>query len=309
MRLRTVLIAAALALAGCVSVPPEPAPPPAPPAARQPETPKPSALSAEALAHYAQIERNLRARGLMRTDGGGADTPFGTRQVVETFMEVAFYAEYAERQGRLVAEPTSSKLQRWERPVNFRLEWGDSVAPADRARDRSRVSALVGRMERATGHPMSVTSGPGNFTVLFLSEDERRAHTPRLRQLMPGLSAAATSAIINMPTSVYCLVVARDGGGSGAYVQAVAVIRAEHPPLMRLSCIHEELAQGLGLANDSPRARPSIFNDDEEFALLTRLDEILLKILYDRRLKPGMTEAEARPIVEVIAAEVMGGAS
>jgi hypothetical protein len=112
-----------------------------------------------------------------------------------------------------------------------------------------------------------------------------------------------------MPTSVYCLVVARDSGGSSAYVQAVAVIRAEHPDLMRLSCIHEELAQGLGLANDSPRARPSVFNDDEEFALLTRMDEILLKILYDRRLRPGMTESEARPIVEVIAAEIMGGAS
>jgi hypothetical protein len=39
------------------------------------------------------------------------------------------------------------------------------------------------------------------------------------------------------------------------------------------------------------------------------MDEILLKILYDRRLRPGMTESEARPIVEVIAAEIMGGAS
>jgi hypothetical protein len=44
------------------------------------------------------------------------------------------------------------------------------------------------------------------------------------------------------------------------------VIRAEHPDLLRLSCLHEEIAQGLGLPNDSPRARPSIFNDDEEFA-------------------------------------------
>ena len=112
-----------------------------------------------------------------------------------------------------------------------------------------------------------------------------------------------------MPASVYCLVVARDAGGSSAYVQAVAVIRGEHPDLMRLSCVHEELAQGLGLANDSPRARPSVFNDDEEFALLTRMDEMFLRILYDHRLRPGMTEAEARPIVEVIAAELMGGAS
>ena len=67
----------------------------------------------------------------------------------------------------------------------------------------------------------------------------------------------------------------------------------------------EELAQSLGLVNDWPRARPSIFNDNEEFALLTRQDELMLKMLYDARLRPGMSEAEARPIVEQIAAELM----
>jgi len=62
----------------------------------------------------------------------------------------------------------------------------------------------------------------------------------------------------------------------------------------------------MGLSNDSPDARPSIFNDDEEFALLTRHDELLLQILYDRRLRPGMTEAEAAPIVRRIAGELLG---
>ena len=49
--------------------------------------------------------------------------------------------------------------------------------------------------------------------------------------------------------------------------------------------------------------------DDEEFALLTPHDALLLRILYDRRLRPGMTPAEATPIVETIAAELMGGES
>ena len=91
--------------------------------------------------------------------------------------------------------------------------------------------------------------------------------------------------------------------------ETFAVIRAEHPDLLRLSCIHEEIAQGLGLANDSPTARPSIFNDDEEFALLTRQDELMLKMLYNPALRPGMTEAEARPIVESLAASLVGGDS
>ena len=71
--------------------------------------------------------------------------------------------------------------------------------------------------------------------------------------------------------------------------------------------MHEEVAQGLGLANDSAAARQSIFNDDEEFALLTSHDEFLLRMLYDPRLKTGMSAQQALPIVRRIAAELTGG--
>lgn len=308
MKLGTSLAGALLALAACAplgSVDPKPVPAAPPPDASH----VPSPLSQETAAYYRLIQHNLLARGLMRTDGGGPDTPFSTRDVVENFMRIALYAEYADRNGQLVAEATASRLQRWERPVVMSVVAGASSSPEQQARDRALIGGFASRLQRVSRHPVTLGAGPGNFTVLILDEDERRGFGPRLRQLMPGLSPATLAAIIQMPASVYCLVVARDDNGSGAYVQAVAVIRAEHPDLMRLSCVHEELAQGLGLANDSPRARPSVFNDDEEFALLTRMDEILLRILYDPRLRPGMTEAEARPIVEVIAAELMGGAS
>ena len=63
----------------------------------------------------------------------------------------------------------------------------------------------------------------------------------------------------------------------------------------------------MGLANDSPSARPSIFNDDDEFALLTTHDELLLKMLYDPRLKAGMTLPEAKPIIRTITTEFLSG--
>ena len=66
------------------------------------------------------------------------------------------------------------------------------------------------------------------------------------------------------------------------------------------------MAQGLGLANDSPRARPSIFNDDDEFALLTTHDEMLLNMLYNPALRPGMGIDEARPILRRLIARAMG---
>jgi len=259
--------------------------------------------------YFRRVEATLRSRGLLRTDGGTADAPFSTRDVVDIFMKVAFYSEYAERGGRLVASQTPGKLLRWETPVRMGVVVGDGVPVAQADRDRAAIVDVAARIGRVTRHPVSVVDGTGNFTVLILTEGERRRAGTQISGYLPDLTPATLSAIVDMPPSVYCLVVARDGSGGSAYSRAVAVIRAEHPDLLRLSCIHEELAQGMGLANDTPRARPSVFNDDEEFALLTPLDDILLRILYDRRLRPGMTEAEARSIVETIAAEITGGAS
>jgi hypothetical protein len=146
-----------------------------------------------------------------------------------------------------------------------------------------------------------------NFFIYVVNEDERQALGPRINALLPGLNAADVAGITDMPRGTYCLVYAISSGTGSTYTKAFAVIRAEHPDLMRLSCMHEEITQGLGLANDSPVARPSIFNDDEEFALLTPMDELMLKMLYNPLLTPGMTEAEARPIVDSLATALIGG--
>ena len=128
-------------------------------------------------------------------------------------------------------------------------------------------------------------------------------------QALPQLTANDVAGVTQMPRSTYCIVYAQSDGDSGIYTRAFAVIRAEHPDLLRLSCIHEEIAQALGLPNDSPTARPSIFNDDEEFALLTKQDELMLKILYNPALHPGMLLPEAQPIVETLASRLLGGES
>lgn len=299
---------ALLALAGCEQAS-GPAVSPVPP--ERPATPasaptRPSEASREAARYYARVQSDLLSRGLLRRDGGGPDVPFTDRQLAENFVRIALFDEYVSRGGTLVAQQSETTLRRWEQPIRFGLRFGASVPAAQRAQDRDSVSAYVRRLSRITGHPMSMASGNGNFTVLMLNEDERAAVGPELRRLVPGIDQAAIRTIETLPRDTLCLVFATTTDSSSVYTRAVAIIRAEHPSLLRLSCIHEELAQGLGLANDSPNARPSVFNDDEEFGLLTTHDELLLKMLYDRRLTPGMTAAQARPIIRKIVAEAMG---
>ncbi|MFC2969676.1 DUF2927 domain-containing protein [Acidimangrovimonas pyrenivorans] len=296
------------ALAGCdaLFVKPVPVPPPRPAGLR----PAPSAASEAARVHYAKVQSDLLEQGLLRTDGGGPDTPFNTRDLTENFIRIALYDEYAPDGSGLVPKQTPSRLRRWNKPVRMSLTFGPTIPDEERAKDRKTVAAYAARLGRVSGHPVSlVSSGRTNFDIFVLNEDARRAFGPQLRKLVPGIGNNVVRTITTMPRSTYCLVFAFSEGNASTYSRAVAVIRGEHPDLLRLSCYHEELSQGLGLANDSPAARPSIFNDDEEFALLTTQDELMLKMLYDPRLKPGMKPAEARPIVRVIARELMGGQS
>jgi len=303
----------AVALTGCDGFGvTQPVAPGTPPQDAVVPAPAPRSAESEALArYYTALQNDLLTRGLLRTDGGGPDTEFTVGDLARNFETIAFFDEYSRGFTTTANRPpgTSGQLSRWAGPVRISTEFGGSVQQAQRDRDQASISGYAARLARITGHPISPARGQGNFHVFVAGEDDRAFVQTRLKQLVPNISQTELNLFANLPKSYYCLVVAvSDARATHTYTRAVALIRAEHPDLVRLSCIHEEIAQGLGLPNDSPRARPSIFNDDDEFALLTHHDELLLKILYDPRLKPGMTADQARPVVRIITRELMGQA-
>lgn len=315
IRTFAVIMGSALALSACdVAVDPVPVPPERPVAAPAPKPViKPKAPSEDSLrlaAYYTRVESQLVAQGLLRTGGGGPDTQFSRRMLIENFERIAFYDEYLRGGGLQVARGGESRLKRWSQPVRMTVEFGSTVTEAQQAIDRAEVKRYAARLARISGHPITVTDSNPNYHVLYMSEDDGDVLPDRIKQLVPNINENALNIFRDLPRAIHCLVIAFSSEPGGhEYAKAIALIRAEHPSLLRKSCVHEELAQGLGLANDSPRARPSIFNDDDEFALLTTHDELLLKMLYDRRLTAGMSWVEAKPIVETLADEVLGGPS
>lgn len=305
---------AGLALTACETSAPDPAvtPKPRPPkpdasAVEPEELQAPSKASQTLARYYRQVQTDLLNRGLLRVDGGGVDTPYSERDLLTNFERIAFYDEYSQEGGFQRSDGKAGVLRKWSGPVRMAVEFGASVPEAQKATDTAMVHDYAARLARVTGHPISAGAANPNFYVLIMGQDDREALLTRIREIEPGVNAATLSMIRTLPRSIHCVVAAFAAKSDGhIYNRAIAVIRAEHPELTRKACVHEELAQGLGLANDSPRARPSIFNDDDEFALLTTHDEELLRILYDPALKAGMTPEEARPIVERILATRAG---
>ena len=231
-------------------------------------------------------------QGALRTEVDPADAPFTADDLARSFEDIVFRYEFRfDDEGRQVDEPLVKPLKRWQGTILYRLT-GDGVVPEDRrsvAGLLARIEPLTGLVFREvdTGEDMliSIASASGAERIAALLEARNRTeHRKRYVNWWDNtrwICGATFSTSRDEPNRL---------------LDAHIFLRAETMGLRRRACLHEEITQALGLTNDSATARPSIFNDDQEFALLTRHDELLLRALYDPALQPGMTADEAMPI-------------
>jgi hypothetical protein len=252
---------------------------------------------------YADSEQQLVNAGRMRREVAPTDAAFTDEDLARNFVRIALYDEYVDVNGRFLRAEQPALLRRWERPVRVAVMTGSSESPEESARDRSNVAAFISRLARLTGRDVAMTSGAdANFLILFMTDAERAAFARQLPKLYPDFAPAVLMAMRSVEN--FCVTYSFwDGTVPSTYSAVIVQIPAEHPSFTKLSCVQEEMAQAMGLPNDSADARPSLFNDNKEFALLTEHDAILLRMLYDPRLKPGMTAAEVLPLLPAVAAE------
>jgi hypothetical protein len=62
-------------------------------------------------------------------------------------------------------------------------------------------------------------------------------------------------------------------------------------------CAYEEILQSLGPINDDPTVPWTMFNDDVHKGFFDIYDQYLLNILYDPRVRPGMSRSEVRAVL------------
>lgn len=241
---------------------------------------------------------------LFRRERAPADAPFSNADLARDFERAVFFTEFTARQGRLVREEQPAPLARWESPIAYRLG-GDRVSPADPARFR----AVASRLSAATG--LDIREAEAWERPDLLVTIASRAARLRSAAALEPLRGAQTEGLIYRlredNPSIPCTASAAYDAESGEIVGAAIIIRGEADDALRELCAEEEFAQVLGPSNDDACARPSIFNDDGEFALLTDHDALILRTLYDPRLQSGMSRDEAMPLVRRIIAQLRPG--
>lgn len=87
-------------------------------------------------------------------------------------------------------------------------------------------------------------------------------------------------------------------------VRAVIVANTDRDIAEINHCLLEELTQSLGMPNDTDILRPSIFSDHDKLTDLSRSDTIIVRTLYDPRLKAGTPKAEALRMIPAIIGEI-----
>ena len=255
--------------------------------------------------YYNRLEKRKTALGLLRQDGGGADTPFDVDDIVEAFEQLAFYNEYDIDKNKLLPNSNAVSLAKWKSSTNISARFGGSVDEKQKDKDLKEINGLISNLSKITNHKIKISQQNVNMYVVVAKQKEIKDLISEIGLKRPEFDPKRIPIITLLPKDIHCMAMtSMSSEPNSAISSALVIIRSELPTIMRKACIHEEIAQSLGLTNDSHFARPSIFNDDDEFATLTKFDEILLQILYDNRLYPGISEKEASQLVRQIANEI-----
>ncbi len=208
--------------------------------------------------------------------------------IQKAFNEIALKNEYRQTQQRII---------KWQKPIFYQFVYHN--LPQNSVVEEL-FNAHLAHLQYITQHP-----------IQFVSDKQPISNKQQKPNLLIHLTKDADyGRIIQQVSKNRIENIERESHCMGSFAlnarhqidQAVVIIPADHVYSRGLlvACIVEETTQLMGLPNDSDWVNPSIANDASKIELLTGLDSLLLKILYDAKLQAGMKRSQSQPIIKNI---------
>ena len=82
------------------------------------------------------------------------------------------------------------------------------------------------------------------------------------------------------------------------------ILTVDNGDFVFLDCAYEELLQSLGPINDTSSVPWTMFNDNVSMGFFDVYDQYILNLLYDPRIKAGMTVAEVKAVLPDVLVDV-----
>jgi len=206
-------------------------------------------------------------------------TDFTNEEIREGFFKIAFGAE-------LQLDKPVERVRKFDEPIRIFVV---SHGVPDR---RPEIAAIVDDIRAHVNHLDVVITNDrrsANFVVRLVAERN-------LDRTIRSLYGNDKAKRIQQSLSPQCL----SGIGKDDRYRirrAEAILPIDAGDFTFYDCAYEELLQALGVINDDRSVPWTMFNDEVQMGFFDVYDQYLLNILYDPRIRPGMTKDEVNALL------------
>jgi hypothetical protein len=210
---------------------------------------------------------------------------FTDSQIVDGFMKTAFGAEY-HLAGRV------DRIRKYETPVRV---FADG-ARADRKAQIAKIVADIAARVRHLDIAMVDDNDDANVLVKLVRDRD-------LYRTIATFYGGARAKEIKTTLDPQCLSGFRKNE-KYEIEHSDVILTVDNGDFVFLDCAYEELLQSLGPINDTTSVPWTMFNDNVSMGYFGVYDQYLLNLLYDPRIKAGMTVQEVRAVLPAVLADV-----
>jgi len=213
-------------------------------------------------------------------------TTFSDAEIADGFFKIAFGAELRLAGG-------ANRVRKFDGPVRVFL---DNRAHANRRADIAAVISDIRTYVDRLDIALTEDRNAANIVVTLVRDHDALVRTMR------SLYGRKRADEIARRLTPRCL---SGFGEDGQHRirRAEVLLTSDEGDFNFLDCAYEELLQALGPINDDRSVPWTMFNDDVQMGYFDVYDQYILNILYDARVRPGMTRRE----IEVLLPDILPG--
>ena len=206
-------------------------------------------------------------------------TRFTRAELTRGFMALAFGSDL-----RIGARPRG--IRRFEHPIRARVYAGGSV---DRVAEMLAVVEDYARAVPALNLSLAQGAQQADIDIRLIDEKDFRS------ALEEAFGAKVTREFVAR-TDPQCMTSVKSTA-DGDIVRSVSFIIVDKGDQVFFDCAYHELLHAFGLSNHDQRNPFTTLNQGRMVGYLTVYDRSLLRLLYDRRVTPGMSPAQVRALL------------
>ena len=203
---------------------------------------------------------------------------YSDQQLITAFNATVFGAEYSSWGWH------TRVVKKYVKPVRVYI---DNRSRRDRSRTVARFVRSLSKIIRGIEIKIVDDKRQSNFTIYVV---DRRSYKDVVRR------EVYRQRTMNVPGRCLVRVVSAPSG----IRRSDAVIVSDEGEFLFKRCLVEEILQGLGPVNDNSSLKYSVFNDTSKHTSFTKHDRYILNMLYDKRIRPGMSRNEASKVLPAV---------